>query len=209
MVGQVAPWAEHAIWWPVYPLGFTGAERAALPPGSPARHRLARLTAWLDYAAELGCSGLLLGPVFASETHGYDTVDHFRIDPRLGDDADFDHLVAAAHARGLRIALDGVFNHVARSFAQAEWFRRRPDGTLDTFEGHDHLVALDHSQPAVAQYVADVMRHWLARGVDAWRLDAAYAVPPEFWRSVLPRSEYPDAWYFGEVIHGDYAGYVA
>jgi len=200
-------WADHAIWWQIYPLGFTGAERTAQPA---VVHRLSHVENWLDYAIELGCSGLLLGPVFASETHGYDTIDHFRIDPRLGDDADFDHLVATAHARGLRIALDGVFNHVAQSFAgPTDYFRRRSDGTLDTFEGHEHLIALDHSQPAVAQYVTDVMRHWLARGVDAWRLDAAYAVPPEFWRTVLPREEYPDAWFFGEVIHGDYAGYVA
>jgi cyclomaltodextrinase len=199
-------WADHAIWWQVYPLGFTGADPAARPG---VVHRLGRLENWLDYAIELGCSGLLLGPVFASETHGYDTVDHFRIDPRLGDDADFDRLVAAAKDRGLRIALDGVFNHVARSFdAPPEWFRRGADGSLDTFEGHGQLVALDHSQPAVAQYVRDVLSHWLARGVDAWRLDVAYAVPPEFWRSVLPREQYPEAWFFGEVIHGDYAGYV-
>ena len=102
-------WVEHAIWWHVYPLGFAGAHPAGREDG-----RLRRLTAWLDYAVELGASGLLLGPVFASETHGYDTVDHFRVDPRLGDDADFDALVAAAHDRGLRVLLDGVFNHVGR-----------------------------------------------------------------------------------------------
>jgi Alpha amylase, catalytic domain len=84
----------HAIWWHVYPLGFTGAEPAALSHGEPPRHRLPRLAGWLDYAAELGCSGLLLGPVFAAGTHGYDTIDHFRVDPRLGDDEDFDALVA-------------------------------------------------------------------------------------------------------------------
>jgi glycosidase len=200
-------WADHAIWWQVYPLGFTGADASAQPG---VVHRLGRLENWLDYAIEIGCSGLLLGPVFASETHGYDTVDHFRIDPRLGDDADFDRLVAQAKQRGLRIALDGVFHHVARSFdAPPEWFRRGADGSIDTFEGHDQLVALDHKQPAVAQYVRDVLCHWLDRGVDAWRLDVAYAVPPEFWRSVLPREQYPHAWYFGEVIHGDYAEYVA
>jgi glycosidase len=199
-------WADHTIWWHVYPLGFTGAEPVS---GTPLVHRLSRLENWLDYAIDLGCSGLLLGPVFASETHGYDTVDHFRIDPRLGDDDDFDRLVAEAHRRGLRIALDGVFNHVARSFdAPPEWFRRRADGSYDTFEGHEQLVLLDHEQPAVAQYVTDVLSHWLERGVDGWRLDVAYAVPPEFWRAVLPRERYPEAWFFGEVIHGDYAGYV-
>lgn len=188
------------------PLGFAGAEKTA---GTSVVHRLPQLENWLDYAVELGCSGLLLGPVFAAETHGYDTIDHFRIDPRLGDEADFDGLVAAAHDRGLRIALDGVFNHVARSFnGPDEWFRRRPDGSLDSFEGHDHLVALDHSRPEVAQYVSEVLGHWLERGVDGWRLDAAYAVPPEFWQAALPRDRFPEAWFFGEVIHGDYAGYV-
>ena len=67
-------------------------------------------------------------------------------------------------------------------------------------------MALDHSNPEVAQYVGDVVRFWNDRGVDAWRLDVAYAVPPEFWRHVLPRDR--DTWYFGEVIHGDYAAYV-
>ena len=81
MVTSVASWAEHTIWWHVYPLGFTGAEKTALAPGEPVRHRLRQLDGWLDYAVELGCSGLLLGPIFAAETHGYDTVDHFEIDP--------------------------------------------------------------------------------------------------------------------------------
>jgi cyclomaltodextrinase len=228
MVGRVAPWAEHAIWWQVYPLGFTGAERAALPPGTPALHRLTHLTAWLDYAVELGCSGLLLGPVFASQTHGYDTVDHFRIDPRLGDDDDFDALVAAASARGLRIALDGVFNHVGRAFpafvaAEAaaqggpgtpasRWFKRdEASGDVAVFEGHEQLVELNHGEPAVVSYVTEVMRYWLGRGAAGWRLDAAYAVPPAFWAEVIPvvRQSHPGAWFLGEMIHGDYAAYAA
>jgi cyclomaltodextrinase len=84
IVSQVTSWADHAIWWHVYPLGFTGAEKAEPPAEEPVRHRLRQLAGWLDYAVELGCSGLLLGPVFAAETHGYDTIDHFQIDPRLG-----------------------------------------------------------------------------------------------------------------------------
>lgn len=228
MVGRVAPWAEHAIWWHVYPLGFTGAEREALPAVT---HRLPHLASWLDYAVDLGCNGLLLGPVFAAETHGYDTVDHFRIDPRLGDDEDFDALVAAARARGVRIVLDGVFNHVGRGFpafaaasaalaADADgpgtpavsWFRRSPGAAeFEVFEGHSQLVELNHDEPAVIGYVAEVMRYWLARGASGWRLDAAYAVPPEFWARVLPavRAAFPEAWFLGEMIHGDYAGYAA
>jgi cyclomaltodextrinase / maltogenic alpha-amylase / neopullulanase len=219
----VRSWADHAIWWQVYPLGFTGAEPAALPAGEPVRHRLRQLAGWLDYAVELGCSGLLLGPVFAAQTHGYDTIDHFRIDPRLGDDTDFDDLVAAASQRGLRIVLDGVFNHVGRAFPAfqaalaggaatpaARWFRREPSGDFAVFEGHQQLVALDHGEPEVLDYVVEVMTYWLDRGVAGWRLDAAYAVPPGFWRKALPkvRASYPDAWFLGEMIHGDYAAYA-
>ena len=220
----MASWAEHAILWHVYPLGFTGAERVAPGAGDPVRHRLPRLAAWLDYAIELGCNGLLLGPVFASQTHGYDTIDHFRIDPRLGDEDDFDALVAAAGQRGMRVILDGVFNHVGRGFPAfqaaigggagtpaARWFSRGPSGDFAVFEGHDHLVQLDHDEPAVLGYVIEVMKHWLGRGAGGWRLDAAYAVPPAFWAKALPavRESFPSAWFLGEMIHGDYAGYAA
>lgn len=202
-------WVNHAVFWHVYPLGFVGAPAVAAGDGpSP---RLRRLEPWLDHLIALGANGLLLGPVFASETHGYDTVDHYRIDPRLGTDADFDALVAAARSRGIRVVLDGVFNHVARSFPTvADLARRRPDGSAATFEGHDHLVALNHDDPRVADHVTSVMDHWLSRGVDGWRLDAAYAVVPAFWRDVLAavRQRHPDAWFLAEMIHGDYAGYV-
>ena len=221
--GTVTTWADHAILWQVYPLGFTGAEPAALPDGEPVRHRLGQLGRWLDYAVELGCNGLLLGPIFAAETHGYDTIDHFRIDPRLGDEGDFDALVAAADARGLRLVLDGVFNHVGRSFAPfqaalhggaqtpaARWFKRTAGGDYAVFEGHGQLVELDHDEPAVLGYVIEVMSHWLGRGAGGWRLDAAYAVPPGFWAKALPavRESFPDAWFLGEMIHGDYAAYA-
>jgi cyclomaltodextrinase len=213
-------WVRYAVWWQVYPLGFTGAYPAR---GDETPHRLGRLQAWLDYAIELGASGLALGPIFASETHGYDTVDHLRIDPRLGDDGDFDALVAAAHDRGLRVLLDGVFNHVGRGHpafqavlregpaaSTASWFTRAGDDYA-TFEGHPGLVALNHREPAVADMVTDVMRHWLDRGADGWRLDAAYAVPAEFWAAVLPRvrAGHPDAYFVAEVIHGDYPEFVA
>jgi cyclomaltodextrinase / maltogenic alpha-amylase / neopullulanase len=221
-------WAEHSILWQIYPLGFTGAE--AVTHQGPVHHRLGQIAAWLDYAVELGASGLLLGPIFASSTHGYDTTDYFSIDPRLGDEADFKSLVEAAHRRGLRVVLDGVFNHVGRDFpafrraiaggeraAETSWFRitwpdkssaAEPD--YATFEGHRQLVSLNHAEPAVADFIVRIMNHWLARGADGWRLDAAYAVPRQFWAEVLPRvrAQHPDAYIFGEVIHGDYAGFV-
>lgn len=223
------PWPQTALWWHVYPLGFVGADTTGNDLAGPVEHRLERITAWLDELVAIGLNGLLLGPVFASQTHGYDTVDHFRIDPRLGDDSDVDALIAACRERGIRVLLDGVFNHVGRdhpwwreaveggpdSAAAARFARgadaREVDGLpVDVFEGHDALVVLNHQHPEVIELVSGAMAHWLDRGVDGWRLDAAYAVPPLFWRSTIEplRERFPDAWFVGEVIHGDYAQYV-
>ena len=191
-------------------------------------HRLRHLSNWLDYAHDLGCHGLQLGPIFASETHGYDTTDHLHIDHRLGDERDFDALVRGCHDRGMRVLLDGVFNHVGYAHPMfqvaraagpdpqgagaqaAQWFDLRwpdPDGEpeYDVFEGHGNLVTLNHEDPAVINYVVHVMDHWLSRGADGWRLDAAYAVAPAFWREVLSRVRalHPDAWFVGEYIHGE------
>ncbi|WIB35500.1 hypothetical protein [Curtobacterium sp. MCJR17_043] len=76
-------WVEHVMWWHVYPLGFVGAEVRpdTTVDARPVEHRLGHLEGWLDHVVDLGLNGLLLGPVFASSSHGYDTVDHFRIDP--------------------------------------------------------------------------------------------------------------------------------
>lgn len=213
-------WVDHAIWWHVYPLGFVGAPKEA-PADSPTTHPLERFEGWLDYVTDLGCSGLLLGPIFASGSHGYDTIDYFRIDSRLGDDGDFDRLRELASAQGLHLVLDGVFNHVGRDFPRfleadadpssdaARWFHRMGTG-WHNFEGHDLLITLNHDEPEVVDYVVSVMRHWLDRGISGWRLDAAYTVSTAFWREVLSqvRETHPDAWFVAEVIHGDYAEFV-
>lgn len=220
-------WSEHAIWWHAYPLGFVGAPIREADAGGP-HHRLRRLIPWLDHITALGANGLLLGPIFASTTHGYDTEDFFRIDPRLGDDEDFDALIAAAHERGIKVCLDGVFNHVSQNHGFVrealahgpdsefgQWFRidwNDPSGPRpDVFEGHGSLVALNHAFPPVRDYVSRVIAHWSDRGVDAWRLDAAYSVDPEFWAAVIPRARerHPHLWFLGEVIHGDYPAIAA
>ena len=168
MVRHPGPgWVQHAIWWHVYPLGFTGAEPLGAP-GRPVRHRLDRLVDWLDYAVELGVLRAALGPVFASETHGYDTVDHFRIDPRLGDDADFDAAgrgrprprparAARRRVQPRRPRLPGVPRGCWRRARGAG--RRTGSGShgptgpmrvragLRDFEGHRELVALNHDSP--------------------------------------------------------------
>lgn len=225
------PWLASRVWYQVYPLGALGAERTNEDPlATVARaHRLPALERWLDHVAALGAGGLLLGPVFASLTHGYDTVDPFRVDQRLGDEDDLVRLVDACHARGLAVLLDGVFNHVSRAFPpfadvlrhgrgsqHCGWFRLDfdaggPDGfRYATFEGHQALVALNHHSEAVLEWAVAVATHWLARGVDGWRLDAAYAVPSAFWSAFAGRvrKRFPDAFLVGEMIHGDYAEFV-
>ena len=220
----MSTWSEHVIWWQVYPLGLVKAESA---PVDTVQHRLPELTGWLDYLVELGANGLALNPVFASSTHGYDTTDYFSVDKRLGDEADLVTLFAACHDRGIKVLLDGVFNHVGRQHPAfqavlergpeaetANWFRvdwpedwqPGDDVPAWVFEGHESLVSLNHHEPAVVEMVAEVMSYWLDRGADGWRLDAAYAVDSEFWRRVLPqvREKHPEVWIVGEVIHGDY-----
>ncbi|MBA8794655.1 glycosidase [Friedmanniella endophytica] len=221
-------WADTVIWWQVFPLGFAGAPAEGLPEagdgdvadGLPGE-------GWLDHLVDLGCNGLALGPVFAAQSHGYDTLDHHAVDRRLGDTQTLRTLLDRCRARGVRVLLDGVFNHLGRDHPIARraieagpdsepgrWLRwtAGPAGwpEPEVFEGHSRLVVLNHDNPQVADLVVDVLDHWLDAGADGWRLDAAYAVPAPFWAQVLPRvrERHPDAWFVGEVIHGDYAGYV-
>ena len=213
-------WTEHVIWWHVYPLGFTGADTTGTDRTPTLGLR--QLESWLDYLLELGANGLALGPVFTSLTHGYDTTDYFEVDPRLGSNADLEHLIGEAHARGIRVMLDGVFNHVGRDFAplrtafadptapENDLFATDASGRVATFEGHDALVAFNHTNPLVADLVFTVMDHWLRLGIDAWRLDAAYSVPVPFWAGVLSRvrEAHPEVYVLGEVLHGDYTEFV-
>ena len=219
-------WAHTAIFWHIYPLGFTDAPIRDVDTAP--QPRLRQLISWLDYAVELGTNGLLLGPIFESSTHGYDTTDQFKIDRRLGTEQDFTELVDACHARGIRVILDGVFSHVGTGHPDVQKAlalgQDSPEARLfdidweatggpapRVFEGHRILTRFNHAAVEAQEYGRKVMQHWLARGIDGWRLDAAYSVPHEFWQATIKptRELYPDAWFLGEVIHGDYADFVA
>lgn len=253
-------WVRHAIVWQVFPLGALGAPSLCPDgdpddPSSPAgraagEHRLRRLLPWLDHLVRLGANVLQLGPVLHSMSHGYDTVDYFRVDPRLGTNEDLADLIAAAHERGVRVLLDGVFNHTGIAYPDfarlpllgptspqaamyhldwvapplaadgqgtdlepattCSWVPGQAPAAYRRFEGQDWLAELNHDCPAVADLVSEVMTYWCERGVDGWRLDAAYAVAPSFWRQVLPRvrEHFTDLYVYGEVIHGDYGALV-
>lgn len=199
-------------YWHVYPLGATGAPMYDRP-ADDAGHRLRDLIPWVDYAADLGFSGLLLAPIFESVAHGYDTLNHLVIDSRLGDEDDFAALAKACRSRDMELVLDGVFNHVAVDHpvvGDGGPIKRNAEGYVMGWEGDTALAELDHSDPRTADYVVQVMEHWLQRGATGWRLDVAYAVPTNFWAEVIDRVKqtYPDAFFLGEMIHGDYAEFA-
>lgn len=189
------------IWWHFYPLNACDGRT------------IAHNESWLDHVRDLGCTGLVLGPIFASVSHGYDTLNHYEIDPRLGTTDDFMHFVAQCQERGLDIVLDGVFNHVSEKHSliteHPDWIHY-VDGYPRGWEGNTDLIELNHDHPEVADMVVDIMTTWLARGIRGWRLDVAYSVPPEFWMTVIKRvrRDYPDALFLGEMIHGDYSEFV-
>ena len=219
------------IWWHVYPLGQRGADpdrcrrgrvrhrRAPAGPAPPLARLRGRTSARRDCSSarsSLQC------------THGYDTLDHLAVDPRLGDRDDFDRWSPRAHDCGMRVMLDGVFNHVGADHpllrrALAEGPGSDPRSSVPDRLGRARAAHGPRASRATSRWspstttsrpspTCDRRDDPLAgRGADAWRLDAAYAVPPEFWARVLPRvrAAHPDVTVIGEVIHGDYADLVA
>jgi glycosidase len=221
-------WAADAVFYHVYPLGLCGAPATNDFSSEPVE-RLAKLTGWLAHIRDLGCNALLLGPVFESSAHGYDTADYWHVDRRLGTDETLRSLVESCHAAGLRVVLDGVFNHVGRDFWAfrdvlakgpaspfAGWFAglsfegRSPYGDRFSYEGwagHFDLVKLNLAHPEVRAHLLDAVRSWILDfDIDGLRLDAADSVNLGFLRelSAWCRSIQPDFWLVGEVVHGDY-----
>ena len=226
---MAADWAHDAIVYHLYPLGACGAPARNDGKSSPVP-RLAQIPEWIPHWQALGINTLLLGPVFESTTHGYDTVDYFRVDRRLGDEATLAAVVDACHAAGIRVILDAVLNHVGRGHAafrdlrargeasaHRAWFkglrfdRGNPCGDAfdyDTWAGHYELVKLDQQQPAVKRHLLDAVAHWMdAFGVDGLRLDAADVMDLGFMRELKAfcKARRPDFWLMGEVVFGDYA----
>ena len=105
----MAPWYEEAEFYHIYPIGLTGAPRKN--ESEETVHRFSTLEQWLPHIADLGCTAIYIGPLFESTTHGYDTKDYKQVDRRLGDNADFAAYVKKAHELGIKVVVDGVFNH--------------------------------------------------------------------------------------------------
>ena len=225
------PWAHSARFYHIYPLGCCGAP-ASLHGAHPTE-RLAQLHGWIDHLHSLGVNAVWLGPLFAASSHGYDTLDYYHLDPRLGNEATLRELVRALHSRGIRVVLDAVFNHVGRDFwafrdlrrnrqasAYTSWFQRlnfkRGNRLGDPFsyqgwKGHPELVKLKLSNPAVRKHLLGALSYWIqAFDIDGLRLDAADCISMGFLKRLAghARALKRDFWLMGEVVHGDYTKWV-
>lgn len=202
--------AAPSFVWHTYPLGLLGADQIGLD--RTCHRSLRELQAWLPHIAGLGADALLLGPIFASLSHGYDTVTHHEVDDRLGDAADLDALIEAARAYGIGVVLDGAFAYASRDFwrlsdpseLRTPWFLRDAQGELVPWRV-DSLVTPDYDSPGYQAYVVETITSWLDRGIVGWRLDSAWSVPAAFWRTVLGRvrQSHPAAWFLGQVFDDD------
>ena len=225
-------WYDEAVFYHIYPLGLTGAPMHN-DYGAP-QPRLRTLFPWIEHMAELGCNALYIGPLFESQSHGYDTTDYRKLDSRLGTNQDFKDFVAACHGRGIRVVLDGVFNHTGRDFfafrdiqehredsQYRDWYcnvdfrgdTEYQDGfSYENWGGYNLLAKLNQRNPAVQEYLCDTVKFWVSEfDIDGIRLDAADVLDFDFMRALRRTADTvkADFWLMGEVIHGDYGRWLA
>lgn len=224
-------WYDEAIFYHIYPLGMLGAPKEN-PYGEPV-HRLPGLIPWIGHLQRLGVNALYIGPLFESVGHGYETTDYKKLDSRLGDNQDLKDFVAKCHEVGIRVILDGVFNHTGRDFFAFQDIRQNRENSpykdwycnvnfwgnneyndgfsYDNWGGYNLLVKLNQRNPAVRDYICDVIRFWVSEfDIDGIRLDAADVLDFDFMKALRRVADgvKPDFWLMGEVIHGDYTRWV-
>lgn len=220
-------WYENAVMYHIYPLGFCGAPKHN--EGGEPVNRLEKVLDWIPHLKELGVDAVYFGPVFESVEHGYDTTDYRVIDRRLGTNEMFAHICDELHKNGIRVILDGVFNHVGRNFwafkdvqekGQAseycDWFAglnfggQSPCGDNFWYEGWNgyyNLVKLNLRNWHVCDYLIDAVKLWMDEfHIDGIRFDAADCVDFDFFRRIhnFCKERNPEFWLMGEIIHGDY-----
>lgn len=227
----MAPWYEEAEFYHIYPIGLTGAPRKN--ESEETVHRFSTLEQWLPHIADLGCTAIYIGPLFESTTHGYDTKDYKQVDRRLGDNADFAAYVKKAHELGIKVVVDGVFNHTGREFFafrdiqekreqspycgwyKGIWFGGNTcynDGfSYEAWRNCFELVNLNLQNQQVRDYLLDVIDFWIDEfDIDGIRLDCADCLDFGFMEQMRARTsaKKQDFWLMGEVIHGEYARWV-
>lgn len=228
-------WYESAVFYHIYPLGMCGVEKHRgeyEENGEPRRH-FAQMEKLIPHMKRLGITALYIGPCFESEGHGYETIDYYKVDARLGDNAMFRHFVDACHAAQIKVVVDGVFNHSGRRFFAFEELRKHREGSpyrdwycnvnfggnnefndcfsYEAWHGYNILPRLNLWNRAVRDYLLDVIRFWVKEfDIDGIRLDCADVLNFDFMKEMrqLANTVKPEFWLMGEVIHGDYSRWV-
>ena len=218
-------WAYESVFYQIYPLGFVGAP---FENDGVETHRILKVLDWTDHIKKLGANAIYFSPVFESDTHGYNTRDYRKIDCRLGSNEDFKQVCDKLHSEGIRVVLDGVFNHAGRGFwafqdvlknrensPYLNWFHINLGGNsnyndglwYEGWEGNYDLVKLNLQNEEVVQYLLESVRGWVDEfDIDGLRLDVAYCLDENFVRRLRSfcDSLKPDFFLVGEMLHGDY-----
>lgn len=222
------PWVRESVFYQIFPDRFYNGDPKSDPPGvrpwgePPTAQSFFGGDLWgvvekLDYLEDLGVTALYLTPIFrASTNHRYDTEDYFQVAPVLGGNAALRTLVAELHRRGMRIILDGVFNHCGSGhpfFREAlatptspyrDWYVwEEEEPGYSCWAGLPTLPEWNHDHPAVRAYLLSVVRYWLEHyEIDGWRLDTVEYLPPDFVREIYRtvKEVHPEAYVLGEVM---------
>lgn len=218
-------WAYESVFYQIYPLGFCGAP---YENDGVLTHRILKVKDWIPHMKKLGINAVYFSPVFESDTHGYNTRDYKKIDCRLGTNEDFKEVCGALHKEGIKVVLDGVFNHVGRGFSAfldvlknrensvyRDWFHidfggnsNYNDGLwYEGWEGNFDLVKLNLGNPEVAEHIFSAVKSWVEEfDIDGLRLDVAYCLTPDFLRRLRSFTDGLKEEFFlvGETLHGDY-----
>jgi cyclomaltodextrinase / maltogenic alpha-amylase / neopullulanase len=230
-------WVKHAVFYQIFPDRFANGDPTNDPanvqpwgtPPTPYNFMggdLAGILQKLDHLQELGITAIYLNPIFqATSNHRYNTYDYFRIDPKLGTMEDFQKLVQEMHQRGMRLILDGVFNHCGRGFyafhdvvengahsPYVGWFHikkfpifpydGRKKANYESWWGIRSLPKFNTDNPQVRQFLLSVARYWIEQGADGWRLDVPNEIDDDtFWREFrqVVKSANPEAYIVGEI----------
>ena len=220
-------WYDKAIIYHIYPLGFCGAPQ--FNNGNETEYRLNKIFSWIPHLKSLNINAVYFGPIFESTEHGYDTKDYMQIDKRLGDNKSFKKICHELHANGMKVILDGVFNHTGRDFFAFKniqkngsaspycgWFQNLNFGGESPYKdnfwyegwnGHFNLVKLNLRNKQVVEYIFNAISFWIDEfDIDGIRFDTADCIDFDFFKRMrwFCKNKKPDFWLVGELIHGDY-----
>lgn len=223
-------WYDSAVFYHIYPLGLCGCSKENT---GIAEAHFDQLKQWAKHACDMGFTAIYIGPLFESVGHGYETTDYKKVDIRLGTNEDFRDFVDYCHGMGVKVVVDGVFNHVGRRFFAFEDLQKNREGSpyrdwfcnvnfganneyndgfsYENWGGYNLLVKLNQRNPEVMQYLFDVIRFWIDTfDIDGIRLDAADVLDFDFMKRMRYETSRmkEDFWLMGEVIHGDYSRWV-